>query len=647
MKKIYTTVLLGLMCFVTVQSQEQLSNRQKATAYLNSYQYGKAILLYQKITDVKEPKLEDMENLAYCYNQINQYELASNWYSRVVEHSDSPTENLLLYASTLKQTSRYAEAKSTLKRYAETTGKHNEVAIEIAGCDAAIKWMANPLDYKIKNEEGINTPMSEFGTYPLADDIYYIGEDSESSKLPHLSWTGNTFLQVFKANINGTGLSKAEEQNIPFNKDSKFHVGPITSNKTGDVFYVTRTYSGKKGEKVKNGKTRYTTNKLELYIYTKEGDTWKHEPFVHNNIKHHSVGHAALSPDEQTLYFVSDMDGSVGGTDIWFSIKQADGTWGPAINAGTTINGPKDEMFPSIADDGTLYFSSNSFVGMGGLDLFKAEGSKNVWNKPENLQYPVNSGGDDFAYVISEKQGDLIKGFLSSNRNKGKGGDDIYSFNYQQPKMVIMLEGTTYEGNGTNKVLPDVKVSLYNNGQNEILTQKVSESNGFFIFKVEPDTEYKLLGQKQKFYSDSLTVNTKGISNDTIRVSLHLKPLFEIGSKIVLQDIYYDFDKYNIRSDAQVILHELVRIMHDNPTLKIELSSHTDSRGSDPYNMVLSQKRAQSAVDYILSRGVSRERLTAQGYGETQLVNRCSNGVACSKEEHQQNRRTEVKVLEF
>src|SRR5690606_12441867 len=129
--------------------------------------------------------------------------------------------------------------------------------------------------------------------------------------------------------------------------------------------------------------------------------------------------------------------------------------------------------------------------------------------------------------------------------------------------------------------------------------------------------EYKLLGQKQKFYSDSLTVNTKGISNDTIRVSLHLKPLFEIGSKIVLQDIYYDFDKYNIRSDAQVILHELVRIMHDNPTLKIELSSHTDSRGSDAYNMVLSQKRAQSAVDYIVSRGVSRERLTAQGYGET------------------------------
>lgn len=645
--KIYAILLLSLMCLMPLQAQEQLSNRQKATAYFNSYQYGKAILLYQKLTDVKEPKLHDMEQLAYSYSQVNEYELASNWYSRIVDHPESSPENLLLYATTLKQTARYAEAKKILEKYARDTGKYDEAAIEIAGCDAATMWMADPLACKVRNENKVNTPLSEFGAYPLGNEVYYTGEKPGSGKVQHLSWTGASFLEVFKAGIEETGLSSPKKENIVFNKDDRFHIGPVSSNKAGNIFYVTRTYSGRKGEKSKKGKVKYKTNRLELYIYTKDGNEWRSEPFAYNNVKEYSVGHATLSPDEQTLYFVSDMKGSVGGSDIWYSEKQADGSWAKPMNAGKAINGTRNEMFPGVASDGALYFSSNSFVGMGGLDIFKAEGNKENWSKPENLQYPINSGGDDFAYVVSEEKENLLSGFFASNRSGGIGKDDIYSFHYERPKLVIVLEGVTYEGTDVDKVLSGVNVSLYSE-QRELIAKKGSDSNGTFTFEIEPESEFKLLGQKERYYSDSLTFSTRGITKtDTIRVALHLKPLFEIGKKFVLDDIYYDFDKYTIRKDAQVVLNELIRIMRDNPTLKIELSSHTDSRGSDTYNMELSQKRAKSAVDYLVSRGIARDRMTAKGYGETQLVNRCENGVLCSKEEHQENRRTEVKVLSF
>ncbi|WP_299782645.1 OmpA family protein [uncultured Formosa sp.] len=648
--KIYAILLLSLMSLMSVQAQEQPSNRKKANEYFDSYQYGKAILLYQKLTDVEKPKLIDMERLAYCYSQVNDYELSSNWYARIVDYPKSNPENLLLYATTLKQTARYAEAKKVLEKYIQTEGSNQDVAIQMAGCDAAIKWMANPLDYKIKNEKEVNTPLSEFAAYPLNNEVYYTGEEPKSGKLEHLSWTGASFLKIFKADVDSTSLelSNTRFENVVFNKGNhKFHVGPVASNKSGNVFYVTRTYSGKDGQKTKKGKVKYKTNKLELYIYTKENEGWVARPFAYNNVKKYSIGHATLSTDEQILYYVSDMEGSIGGSDIWYSEKQADGSWGEPINAGKTINGYKNEMFPSIAPDGTLYFSSNSLVGLGGLDIFKAKGSKDRWSNPENLKYPVNSGGDDFAYVINKEKEKKLSGFFSSNRSGGIGKDDIYSFKYEEPKLVIVLQGITYEGETTDKELSDVKVSLFSKDR-ELIAQKSSGYEGDFIFELTPGTEFKLLSQKQEFYSDSLTISTKNnIKNDTIKVALHLKPLLEVGKKFVIEGIFYDFDKYNIRTDAQIVLNELIRIMRDNPTLKIELSSHTDSRGDDDYNIKLSQNRAQSAVDYLVSRGIARDRMIAKGYGETRLVNKCKNGVPCSKELHQENRRTEIEVLSY
>ncbi|MFC7526906.1 OmpA family protein [Parapedobacter sp. GCM10030251] len=258
----------------------------------------------------------------------------------------------------------------------------------------------------------------------------------------------------------------------------------------------------------------------------------------------------------------------------------------------------------------------------------------------------MNSPGDDFAYITTYEGDEGIAGYLSSNRTGGKGSDDIYSFTYEKPRIVIILQGTASDKN-TKDRLADVSVTLYD-GKREIVARKRTDGSGTFEFVLDRDRQYTVLGQKEKYHGDSARVSTAGITmSDTLEVALLLEPIFEVGRTFELENIYYDFDKHNIRPDAAAVLDELVRTLRDNPTLRIELSSHTDSRGSDAYNMALSQRRAQSAVDYLVSRGIARERMVARGYGETRLVNGCGNGVPCSREDHQANRRTEVTVLEY
>jgi len=626
-------------------SQEQPGNREKANVYYNGYEYGKAILLYQKLVDTKNPLLEDMERLAHSSYQVNDYELAVNWYARVVEDPNSAPENLLLYARSLKQIAMYHKAKAVLEQYAAKTGRRDEIALDLAGCDQAIKWLAAPRAYLLVNEEKINTPLSEFGALPIDSTLYYTGEGS--SRSARYSWTGNNFLRTYHIPIYGD-TQATPSQFKPFNKDNRYHVGPIVGNKSRDTFYVTRTYVGKKGGLHETGKMKYRTNRLELVLYTKEKqEKWKASPFAYNDIEAFSVGHATLDGNGQVLYFVSDRPGSIGGTDIWFCEKNEQGGWGTPQNAGPVINSAKDELFPSISSNGTLYYASNGFIGMGGLDVFKSEGSKSSWSSPENLRHPINSGGDDFALVVANISENGFQGYVSSNRAGGKGGDDIYSFTYPKESMLLILEGTSNEGQGKDRPLAEVSVSLKQKDQ-KLLAKKVSDGSGTFSFEVEPDREYLLLGQKTKFYSDSLVFYTSGLArHDTLRVDLHLEPLFEEGKKFVLQDIHYDFNKFEIRKDAEAILNELVRIMRENATLRIELSSHTDSRGSDKFNMRLSNQRAESVVEYLVSRGIARDRLQAKGKGESQLLNNCTDTTSCSEEEHQKNRRTEVRVLSF
>ncbi|WP_158622519.1 OmpA family protein [Pedobacter sp. KBW06] len=639
--------LLGLGCaFRVASAQEQPSLRQRADQLYAQYKYANAASIYLKLADTRKPKLTDLERLADCYRKMNDYEAAENWYARVVQDQESKAENLITYGTILKSNSRYSEAKKVLQRYAGKSGDTQRVTNEIAGCDSALIWMAKPTAHKIKNEVQVNTAFADFGVFPMDNKIYYTAEPEQSLLRQKDGRTGNPFLRIYTADRStGNSLSSKLINKSVYN-DENYHVGPIICNQKGNVWYVTRTYPGRSGEISKENKTKFRTNNLELYIYTANNSKYEVAPFLYNDVKNYSVGHAALSQDEKTLYFVSDMAGGLGGTDIWYCELQSDGSWGKPQNAGPAINTSEDEMFPNIATDDTLYYSSNGLPGMGGLDIFVAKGEKNNWSKSANLRYPINSAGDDFAFITNIVNEDTTMGYLSSNRKGGVGSDDIYSFSKIKPKMILALKGLTLnKKNG--EILEAATVTLYANGR-QVIAKQSSKTDGTVFFELAKGTDYSVLGQKEKFYSDSATVSTKGLTkSDTLSVTLRLEPLFEIGKTIVIQNIHYDFDKDNIRKDAAKILDELVRTLRDNPTLEIELGSHTDSRGIDIYNLDLSQRRARSVVNYVVSRGISRSRLTAKGYGETQLLNRCANGAKCSAAAHQANRRTEFKILKM
>lgn len=638
----FVIMLLGNVLF----AQEQLGVREKADALYAQHQYAYAAEIYLRLIESKSARFSDLENLANCYYKMNDYEAAETWYSRVIENPNSPPRNLLIYGRILKNNSRYPEAKQVLQEYSRKVRTDRSVKNEIEGCDSAIIWLSNPTKHQLKNESAVNTPNSEFGAFPVKDNVYYAAEPKAEAGLKNTyGRTGKSYLKIHQAKRNAdlTLFDALLNNELIYNK-APFHTGPLATNNAGNVFYVTRTQTGKKKNRAKMYEEgeQYKTSTLELYVYTKTNEGWDVQPFQYNNPSQYSVGHATLSPDEKTLYFVSDMRGSLGGTDIWYCELQANGSWSVPKNAGKAINTTENEMFPFVASDGTLYYSSNGLPGMGGLDIFKAKGERSSWTKIQNMGYPLNSANDDFAFVIDT---DNYSGYLSSNRKGGAGNDDIYSFRHTRPKLILALEGVVYNKK-TLQELPLATISLLANG--ELAARKESITDGSFYFDLSEDTDYTVLAQKPAFYADSVSFTTKGLLvSDTLKAILNLDPLFEIGKTLRLQNIHYNFDKYDIRPDAAKILDELVRTLRDNPTLKIELASHTDSRGSDSYNLDLSQRRAQSVVDYLVRRGISRARLTAKGYGESKLLNHCINGAKCSADEHQQNRRTEFTILEF
>lgn len=643
---IYIFILGFLSLSMVAEAQEQKGYRGRAEQYFRSGEYMRAAEIYSRLVDVKRPRVADIERLGECYLYISEFETAENWLSRAYRSDGHSSETVLHYAEALKQNGRYPEAKEVLLDYSTRYGESDEVSLQIAGCDSAVLWLADPTAHRIHNLEAVNTDLSEFGFYPTGNGGIYAAEPKVYSESLKSQMTGRGFLKVFSVESVGEDYVNPVLMDAPYN-DARYHVGPIIADAAQRTLYVTRTYPDSENtERYNDADMRFRKHNLELKIYNlDDAGEWVEEDFAYNNVKEFSLGHAALSDDEQRLYYASDMPGGYGGVDIWYSERQTDGSWGAPVNAGETINTAGDEMFPAVFKD-RLFFSSNGHVGMGGLDIFESEISGDTFAKPVNLQYPVNSASDDFSFVMLQDNFEAIEGFLSSNRVGGVGGDDIYRFSYAKPKIIITLEGVTLNKK-TGERLPASTVSLFS-PSGQLIARKAADAQGDFSFSLDRGVDYVVRAEHEGFHSDSTYIGAVFATKDTIiKTVLELEPIFVVGQKFVLENIYYDFDKHNIRKDAAEVLDELVVTMRDNPTLKIELSSHTDSRGSDSYNMKLSQRRAQAAVDYLVTRGIARDRMVAKGYGESRLVNHCKNGVPCSIAEHQANRRTEVEVLEF
>ncbi|MFL9483864.1 OmpA family protein [Chitinophagaceae bacterium LWZ2-11] len=661
-----------LLRVVGADAQEQRTVISRADDAYIRYEYAAAARLYEHLIAQKKNKdnVALITKLADCYREVNEYESACKYYGVLTGLNGAPNESWLYYGDVLKSLGKYAEAKAAYNQYQQKTG--TSASLQIAGCDSAVVWMAHPTAHKPENVQSINTACAEWGAtwYGKNNQIVFVSDSLRNTQMRSPDYkvnkdiygrTGRAYQKIYVVDTTDRGINVDYIHDFsPAMNGFEYHTGPVVFNKNYDSAYFTVTYFLKRdiaGEKlVKKGHTvMYGTRRLELWYSVKNtvtGQWGKAKPFAYNKPESYSVGQAALSNDGLVLYFVSNMPGGLGGLDLWYSERINDTTWGAPKNCGPSINTPFDESFPTIGVDGALYFSSKGKIGMGGYDIFRTEGSKQTWTIPRNMGSPINSPGDDFYYVTNDEQ----SGFFASNRQGGAGGDDVYKYTLasevkitpRKPVTVLILDNTVFNAKD-NKVMPGAAITLTNTNRN-VDWRKISDANGKTFFVLEENSSYKITATFKDYTCDTVFFDSPTASGETDTVYTHLylkERAYHVGESFVLDDLYYDFNKWDIRPDAAKILDGLVETLRKFPTMEIELSSHTDSRGSDSYNMALSEKRAKSAVDYLISRGIAANRVIAKGYGETRLVNGCSNGVTCTEEEHQLNRRTEVKVLKM
>ncbi|MCX2574039.1 OmpA family protein [Pedobacter sandarakinus] len=622
---------------------------KEADQQFELFNYTKAIDLYEQAYKKKET-LHAAERLANAYALTNNYKQAESWYAIAVKMPGSSAENMLGYARALQNNSKYSEAKV---QYINFIDKNKSVSDRqrnawLSSCDSALKWMKNPTSIELINQKDLNSSQSDWGAVSYQGNVVFTSDRTntgmetkegtpflkfDGAKMPDKNiygWTGNGYLKLYIKSPNDS------LKLFPIQTGTRYHVGAATFTADGNTMFFTMTPIPDRLEKIKN---KPSTVNIEIYSSNKAVDgTWsKPIPFPYNDSNHYSVGDPFISADGSSLYFASNMPGGKGGTDIYACMKTEAGDWGKPINL-QEINTEGNERSPVFDAHNNLFFASDGFIGMGGLDVFRALRMGDKIGPVENLRYPFNSPQDDFAFSLNEKGGIV---YLSSNRSAGLGNDDIYVID-QKAILAFKLEGRVYDKKA-NQPIPGALVTLAKVSGNELKAE--ADDNGNFKFNLATDASYRLTGEMTGYRASVEDVSTVGLNQSQVLVKdLYLDPI-ELNKGIKIENIYYDFDKWNIRPDAAVELDKLVKIMVDNPTIWIELGSHTDSRGKDGYNMSLSQKRAESAVQYIISRGIEKNRITAKGYGETQLLNNCSNGVNCSEADHQLNRRTEFKIV--
>ena len=501
----------------------------------------------------------------------------------------------------------------------------------LVSCKSVDTFKQDTSLYTIKEAE-IPEIATAFSQVPYGNGIMFTADKITFKNSATANWTGRSYLDIYfsQKDKNGKWLSPML---LKGNINGQYHEGPACFNKAGNIVYFTRSNYQKK-KLTKNSKNE---NNLKLYRAELVDDKWTNVTELPFNSDEYSCGHPSLSQDEKTLYFISDKPGGAGGTDIYKS--NFDGTnWGKAENLGNMINTSGNEMFPYIHSDGTFYFSSDAHNNLGGLDVFMTYYDGDKWLQVENLNYPLNTSKDDFAFVLNE---DNKTGFVSSNRNST---DKIYEVTKNDPTFI--LSGFVSQKGVYNKTVDSAVVEIYNVTENTKETV-LTNLNGNYTVRLKPKCEYVIKASKPMYFTVTQPKNLSMIGkklSESFTANFELDQII-IEKPIVLDNIYYDLDKWFIRPDAAVELDRLVQLMQDNPKLNIELSSHTDSRAGDQYNLVLSDKRAKAAVQYIVTKGIDSKRMRWKGYGESKLVNQCKNNVVCTEEEHQKNRRTEFKAI--
>lgn len=655
-----STHALLLFCFVFLLAACSPTGEIKKgqTAY-DLKKYKLATELFEQEFDKASEEAEKGEiayKIAESYRKVNNTEAAEEWYLKA-SNFGVKEDARFWYARMLQANQKYDQAiieyEAIIK---EEPYRRPELSDAIKSCKKAKVWISEEQHTTIENLEQINSRQSEFAPVFYRDGrLVFTSNRSSATGEDKDKWTGRQFFDLYVTpGKRQNGFGKPEPFSAVLN--GPYNDGPAAFNASYNALYYTHCGTDRRDNNDFCG--------LWSSQRAPEGG-WADPVPVKLFPDSINSGQPAISPDGETLVLAADDPQGYGSSDLYYSKRTIEG-WSTPVNLGSRINTEYEESFPSFDEDGNLYFSSDGHAGMGGLDIFKAEKEgNNKWVRPEQLPYPINSAADDLGILPielsdQEKINFYMKGYISSSRPGGLGGDDIYYFERAKPpatfELIATINTPTYADSldpdsditGTEPLKGATLVIRPGKGDSDTL---YTDDEGIVAAPLSASTDYNLfVSSGNDYFNETATASTKPIEplpgeHYTVEKEITLERIFR-EKEIVIPNIYYDFNKWDIRDDAAAVLDTTIyQLLVDNPNLVIELGSHTDARGSDQFNKELSEKRAQAVVDYLVKKGIDRERLEAKGYGETQLVNECDDGVECTEEEHQRNRRTTFRVL--
>lgn len=565
-------------------------------------EYYEAAAIYRKVYTKTSPKKRDLRGyiayrMAECNRLINNTAKATSAYMNAIRYDYPDSTVYLRMGQMLQKTGRYPEAIKNYDIYMENDPSNLLAINGIQGCELAPGWKKNPTRYEVRRMDKFNSRRGEFSPMLAGDkydQLYFASSRSKDkdAKVSAITGQNNNNLFLVKQDEKGAWLAPVELED---EVNTEYDEGTPSFSPDGNTMYYTYCAQDPEGPRT-----------AEIYISTRSSAKWgkgTRATIVKDSVT--ALGHPSISPDGKYLYFVSDAVGGFGGKDI-FRARVAGNDFGPMENLGEEINTPGDEMFPYVRDSVTLYFASNGHPGMGGLDLFKAtQDSTGKW-KVENLGAPINSMADDFGITFAGKE---ERGFFCSNRNDARGYDHIYSF--ERPTITIFIEGIVNDVD--EYPIEDATVRIV--GKDGLNVKVPVKKDGTYRVELERDIRYVMMASARGYLNQNYELHTgPEEKNETYIVDFFLSP---ISRPVVIDNIFYDFDKATLRPESKKALDEMIKMLNDNPNVTIELGAHTDRKGTDQYNERLAQRRAQSVVDYLIAGGIEAARLEAKGYGES------------------------------
>ena len=627
MKKIYTLFLIFTVTFTVAQNKDT----KKADQLYHRMAYVDAAEAYQKLLKKGKADRYVFEQLANSYYFINDTKKAETYYKRVVKGKKVNPETVYNYAQSLKANGKYSDYNEAMKTFAELAPTDSRAVEFMKNPNYVPQIMEDFARFEAKNLEDINTEYSEFGGITVGKDFYFSSARNTTRK--KYQWNEQPFLDIYKAEHVGNTVKNATL--LEGDVNTKYHEGNVAITPDGKRIYFDRNdYFNGKYDKDDEG-----INQINLYYSEWVDGGWKGVFEVPFNSSEYSTGHPALNPNGNWLYFVSDMPGGKGGSDIYRVNIDANGNFSKPERLPDNINTEGKENFPYLDSVGNLYFSSDGHQGLGGLDIFYVEANGARFENPVNLGKGANTEDDDFAFIWNSE---TKTGYLSSNRKGGKGSDDIYMVKAVEPPCDVDMDILVIN-EYTKEPIFGARLDLYDGQENKLSTKTTAE-NGKGNILAACNQDHVVQAFMTGFEPNSVSVGAQGKGKLSKTIALRPIEMIIVDDKVVLNPILFDYNKWNIKPKAAFELDKLVEIMKKYPNMKIKVEAHTDNRGKDDYNRDLSEKRAQSTVQYVISQGIDASRISGQGFGEDKPVVAC--GTNCSDADHQKNRRSEFIIIE-